>query len=124
LRGHHPVCPSALRLAHRDRAAPARAEGFRRLAAPLDCRTQLWLARSLSPLGQGLRTHRPFQRGHDLPCQHPSHAQIALNLIYETVSKMFSVAERERARARVLELAASDPRVVAGAVVGSLALSE
>ena len=30
---------------------------------------------------------------------------------------MFSVAERERARARVLELAASDPRVVAGAVV-------
>ena len=40
------------------------------------------------------------------------------------VSNMFSVAERERARARVLELAASDPRVVAGAVVGSLALSE
>ena len=37
---------------------------------------------------------------------------------------MFSVAERERVRARVLELAASDPRVVAGAVVGSLALSE
>src|SRR5437879_3435190 len=37
---------------------------------------------------------------------------------------MFSVAERERARARVLELASSDPRVVAGAVVGSLALHE
>jgi predicted nucleotidyltransferase len=34
---------------------------------------------------------------------------------------MFSTAEREAARSRVLELARSDPRVVAGALVGSLA---
>lgn len=34
---------------------------------------------------------------------------------------MFSVADRDRARALVLELAAADPRVVAGALVGSLA---
>jgi hypothetical protein len=34
---------------------------------------------------------------------------------------LFSVEDRERARDRVLELAASDERVVAGAVVGSLA---
>ena len=37
---------------------------------------------------------------------------------------LFSVEERERARAHVLELAASDERVVAGAVVGSLALGD
>jgi hypothetical protein len=37
---------------------------------------------------------------------------------------MFSVEERNRIRDRVLELASSDARVVAGAVVGSLALSE
>ena len=37
---------------------------------------------------------------------------------------MFSVAERNLARDRVLALASSDARVVAGAVVGSLALSE
>lgn len=37
---------------------------------------------------------------------------------------MFSVAERNRVRDRVLTLASSDARVVAGAVVGSLALSE
>jgi hypothetical protein len=37
---------------------------------------------------------------------------------------MFSIAQRERVRERVLELAASDPRVVAGAIVGSLALDE
>lgn len=37
---------------------------------------------------------------------------------------MFTIEDRERVRARVLELAAADPRVVAGAVVGSLALSE
>ena len=37
---------------------------------------------------------------------------------------MFTVADRNRARDRVLELASSDPRVVAGAVVGSLALGE
>lgn len=36
---------------------------------------------------------------------------------------MFTVADRDRVRDRVLELAASDPRVVAGAVVGSLALA-
>jgi hypothetical protein len=34
---------------------------------------------------------------------------------------VFSVEERDRARERVLALAAADPRVVAGAVVGSLA---
>lgn len=37
---------------------------------------------------------------------------------------MFSVDDRNRVRDRVLALAASDPRVVAGAVVGSLALHE
>ncbi len=37
---------------------------------------------------------------------------------------MFSVNDRNRVRDRVLALAASDPRVVAGAVVGSLALHE
>ncbi len=37
---------------------------------------------------------------------------------------MFSVGDRERVRARVLQLAADDPRIVAGAVVGSLALDE
>lgn len=37
---------------------------------------------------------------------------------------MFRVEDRNRIRDRVLELAASDARVVAGAVVGSLALSE
>ncbi len=37
---------------------------------------------------------------------------------------MFTVADRERVRDRVLALAASDARVVAGAVVGSLALSD
>jgi hypothetical protein len=37
---------------------------------------------------------------------------------------MFTVEERDRVRDRVLELASSDARVVAGAVVGSLALSE
>jgi len=34
---------------------------------------------------------------------------------------MFSTSERDRLRDRVLELAMSDPRVVAGAIVGSLA---
>lgn len=37
---------------------------------------------------------------------------------------MFTVAERDAARDRVLELAEGDPRVVAGAVVGSLALTD
>lgn len=37
---------------------------------------------------------------------------------------MFSVEDRDRARDRVLALAAADARVVAGAVVGSLALQE
>jgi hypothetical protein len=37
---------------------------------------------------------------------------------------MFSVSDRERVHDYVLQLAASDPRVVAGAVVGSLALDE
>jgi len=35
---------------------------------------------------------------------------------------MFSSDERDRVRERVLGLAAADPRVVAGALVGSLAL--
>ena len=37
---------------------------------------------------------------------------------------MFTVAERDHIQKRVLELAATDPRVVAGATVGSLALGE
>jgi hypothetical protein len=37
---------------------------------------------------------------------------------------VFTVEDRERARDRVLELAATDERVVAGAVVGSLALGD
>ena len=37
---------------------------------------------------------------------------------------MFTAADRERLRGRVLEMAGQDPRVVAGAVVGSLAFSE
>src|SRR5712691_2233787 len=37
---------------------------------------------------------------------------------------MYSVKDRERVRDRVLEWASSDARVVAGAVVGSLALGE
>jgi hypothetical protein len=37
---------------------------------------------------------------------------------------MFSITDRNRIRDRVLQLAASDARVVAGAVVGSLALGE
>ena len=37
---------------------------------------------------------------------------------------VFSVEDRDRVRDRVLELASSDTRVVAGAVVGSLALGE
>ena len=37
---------------------------------------------------------------------------------------MFTVEDRERLRDRVLRLAETDPRVVAGAVVGSLALSD
>lgn len=37
---------------------------------------------------------------------------------------MFSIEDRDRVRDRLLQLAASDARVVAGAVVGSLALSD
>ena len=37
---------------------------------------------------------------------------------------MFTVRDRDRIRERVLQMAASDPRVVAGAVVGSLAHSQ
>ena len=39
-------------------------------------------------------------------------------------SKLFSVNDRDRIRDHVLQLAESDKRIVAGAVVGSLALSE
>jgi hypothetical protein len=38
-----------------------------------------------------------------------------------TVAAVFTVEERERAQERILELAKSDPRIVAGAAVGSLA---
>ena len=37
---------------------------------------------------------------------------------------MFTISDRDRVRDRVLEMAAADKRVVAGAAVGSLALSE
>src|SRR5512132_1620103 len=37
---------------------------------------------------------------------------------------MFSIRDRDHIRDRVLQMAASDARVVAGAVVGSLALTE
>ena len=37
---------------------------------------------------------------------------------------MFTIQDRERVHTWVLELAAADKRVVAGAVVGSLALTE
>ena len=37
---------------------------------------------------------------------------------------MFSISDRDHIRERVMQLAASDVRVIAGAVVGSLALSE
>jgi hypothetical protein len=39
-------------------------------------------------------------------------------------SRLFNVEERNRIRDRVLEMAASDKRIVAGAVVGSMALRE
>ncbi len=37
---------------------------------------------------------------------------------------MFTVSDRDRVRDRVLQMAQSDPRITAGAVVGSLALTE
>jgi hypothetical protein len=37
---------------------------------------------------------------------------------------MFSIEERDNVRDRVLEIASADPRIVAGAVVGSLALDD
>ena len=37
---------------------------------------------------------------------------------------MFSIQDRNRVRNTILQLAASDPRIVAGAVVGSLALAD
>src|SRR5438067_5210603 len=37
---------------------------------------------------------------------------------------MFTVGDRERIHDRVLQIAANDPRVVSGAIVGSLAVSE
>jgi hypothetical protein len=37
---------------------------------------------------------------------------------------MFSIGDRDRTRDRVLALASADSRVVAGAVVGSLALHD
>ena len=44
--------------------------------------------------------------------------------VLSPVGRLFSVEYRDRIRDRTLELAASDARVVAGAVVGSLALGE
>jgi len=44
--------------------------------------------------------------------------------VLSQVGRLFSVEYRDRIRNRTLELAASDARVVAGAVVGSLALGE
>ena len=44
--------------------------------------------------------------------------------VLSQVGRLFSVEYRDRIRNRTLELAASDARVVAGAVVGSLALDE
>jgi hypothetical protein len=41
-----------------------------------------------------------------------------------TIRLVFTVDDRERAHARMLELARDDPRVVAGAVLGSLALGD
>ena len=41
-----------------------------------------------------------------------------------STDKIFSVADRERVHERVLHWATSDGRVVAGAVVGSLALDD
>ena len=46
------------------------------------------------------------------------------NELTKSESRLFSVEERDRIRDRVLEIAASDKRIVAGAVVGSLALNE
>lgn len=46
------------------------------------------------------------------------------NELTRSEGRLFSVEERDRIRDRVLELAASDKRIVAGAVVGSLALNE
>jgi hypothetical protein len=37
---------------------------------------------------------------------------------------MFTIKDRDLVRDHVLQMAASDPRVVAGAVVGSLALGD
>ncbi len=47
-------------------------------------------------------------------CSRPAHILV----------RMFSVADRNRIHERVLAMAAADPRIVAGAVVGSLALAE
>ena len=46
------------------------------------------------------------------------------NELTTSEGRLFSVKERDRIRDRVLEFAAADKRIVAGAVVGSLALNE
>ena len=46
------------------------------------------------------------------------------NELTRSEGRLFGVEERNRIRDRVLEMAASDKRIVAGAVVGSLALNE
>lgn len=46
------------------------------------------------------------------------------NELTKSEGRLFSAEERDRIRDRVLEMAASDKRIVAGAVVGSLALNE
>src|SRR6476660_9939640 len=58
-------------------------------------------------------------------CLPPSHrSRVSLKANFRLRSLMFTAADRERVSKRVLEIAAEDPRVVAGAVVGSLAFSE
>lgn len=46
------------------------------------------------------------------------------NELTRSEGRLFSVEERDQIRDRVLEIAASDKRIIAGAVVGSLALSD
>ena len=46
------------------------------------------------------------------------------NALTRSEGRLFTIETRDRIRDRVLEMAASDKRIVAGAVVGSMALSE
>ena len=63
--------------------------------------------------------------GHESsPLEHIVGRRVRLRLINCQVMNIFNVEDRERVRDRVLELASSDTRVVAGAIVGSLARNE